>query len=491
MSILGLFRIGKEALLAQQRAMNVTSNNIANANTPGYSRQRAIFTPTEPVDAGGIPIGGGVRIREVERITDQALNNQLLREHQQLAFDQRMSTGLSRIEGVFGEVEDSGISSSLGELFQAVQDLSNNPSGNVERQLVVQRATSLGDLIRSTNDRLTSLQNDANQSIDSVVREIDTLATQIGNMNRQIFLREGSGKTAAALRDQRDQLMTQLSEKVDFTSFERSDGQVAIFVAQGLFLVDGSSVGQLRAQPSAASNPPRFEIFHDVSGSIAGPVTTLIQGGELGGLIALRDSVLPSEKSALDEFTFTLADRLNQVHQAGFGLTDDVSRRFFVDRATGGSFASVAGAASQITLNPLLAADPQRIAAGSTSLGPGLGAAPGDNAGALALAGVESISQAVFQVGDPVAGPASGAAATIAGFFGGIVGGLGARLQDGERKATQQDLVVSELQSRQSALSGVSIDEEVAELIKLQHAFQAGARVITTVDRMLETLLSI
>lgn len=491
MSIFGIFQISKDSLLAQQKAMNVTANNIANVNTSGYSRQRAVFTPTAPVDVGGVPLGGGVQISEVERITDQALNSQLLRERQQLAFDQRKSSGLSRIEGVFGEVGGNGISSSLGQLFQAVQDLSNNPSGNVERQLVVERATSLADLIRSTNDRLTLLQNDANQSIDGVVKEINTLATQIAGVNRQIFLSEGSGSTASALRDQRDLLMTKLSEKIDFTSFERTDGQVVIFVARGLFLVDGGSAGQLQVQPSAASTPPRLEIFHDVSGSIAGPVTSLIQGGELGGLIALRDSVLPSQKSQLDQFAFTLADRLNQVHQAGFGLTDDVSRRFFVDRLTGGNFANVAGAASLIAVNPLLTADPQRIAAGGISLGAGLGAAPADNVGALALGGVESTSQAVFQAGDPVGGPATGPSATVGAFFNSLIGDLGTRLQDGERRATQQDLVVSELVSRQSALSGVSIDEEVADLIKLQRVFQASARVITTVDRMLETLLAI
>ncbi|MEE8558739.1 MAG: flagellar hook-associated protein FlgK, partial [Myxococcota bacterium] len=285
MSLFGILNIGKQGLLAHQKAINTTANNIANVNTPGYTRQRAVFVPTAPAIApDGTPLGGGVRMERVERIVDAALDSQLLRERQRLGFDQRMETGLDRLEGIFDELSDTGISSSLRDFFNSIQDLSSD-AGDTQREMVVQTGLTLTEQIRDVDRRMDQLQTDANLSIEQVVGEINELVQQVASFNGSIFNAEGAGQPASALRDARSAVLTELAEKIDFTTFERDDGNVAVFVAGGFLLVDQTAAGQLDLRPRGSGPDPEFfEIDQNFGGANAGPLTSLISGGDLGGL---------------------------------------------------------------------------------------------------------------------------------------------------------------------------------------------------------------
>jgi flagellar hook-associated protein 1 FlgK len=476
-SIFGIFSVGREGLLSQQRAMNTTSNNIANANTPGYTRQRAVFVPTIPgYGADGLPLGGGVRVDEVERVADAALDAQLLRERQDLAFDERMHTGLSRIETIFQELDDTGVSFAMREFFQSIQDLSSNPSGTTERQTVIETALTVTERIRENDRRLDQLQTEANLSIEQLTGEVNEISQEIADLNERIRMAEVSGQTAGALRDTRQNALSELGERVDFTAFERDDGQVAVFVGGGFLLVDGALAGQLEVRTrGAGSDPEFFEIYQNIAGAVSGPITSAISSGEIGAQLQIRDSTVPSIRAQLDEFAFTLATEFNNRHDDGYGLVDNTQRDFF------DPLGGVPGAASQITVSATIIGEPGHIAAAGAEDGAGNPGAPGDNVNALNMARLEN---------DVVTFPVSGQTRSIPEFYDGLTGTIGADTQSARRGVEKQSLVVSELEARRGAISGVSIDEEVTNLIRYERAYQASARVISTVDQLLELLLS-
>jgi flagellar hook-associated protein 1 FlgK len=497
MSLSAVLSIGKQGVTAQQRAISVTSNNIANVNTPGYTRQRPVFesvTPTYMPE--GFGVGGGVGVDTIERIADRYLDSQLLRERHALAFDEGMDTGLARLEGIFAELAGTGIGGRLSEFFKSLSYLATHPSDPTVRTQVIQNAISLTDLIHDTDRRLAQLQTDANQKIETIVDEINELASEIARANREIFVKEGAGAVASELRDHRQALLGQLAEKIDFTTFERDDGQIALFVAGGFFLVDSDLAASLEVRTGAGPTGAFFDIYQNVDGSIAGPITGLIRSGELGAELALRDDRVPAYRQQLDEFAFTLARRVNNVHLGGFGLADDQRRRFFVDPTgapdpAGPDLTSIGGAASTIGINAELLANPDHLAAGATSLALGAGASSGDNQNALALAAVETVQTPMFRIIDPPLGPATGNPRTLGEFWDSLLGGLGSEMQATHRSARQAELILAELENRRGALSGVSIDEEVANLIRFEHAYQASARVIQSASDMLDMLFSI
>jgi flagellar hook-associated protein 1 FlgK len=492
MSLFGLLNIGKEGLLAQQRAISVTSNNISNVNTPSYTRQRAIFTPTAPTfAASGFPLSGGVSVSDVQRIADAALDAQVLREREALSFDQQRELGLARLEGIFEEIGGTGISSALGDFFQSLQDLSLNPPGVVERRSVVESALTLTEKIRNNDARAAQLQLDANDSLRQLVTEVNDLANEIAELNHEIFRAEGAGASASALRDARNEALSVLGEKIDFTSFEREDGQIALFVGGGFLLIDSGQAGSLELRTrGTGDNPEFFELYQRMGGALAGPITTQIDGGKIGALLELRDTTVPAIRDDLDEFAFTLSYRFNLLHDDGYGLVDGTQRDFFTDLTV------VDGAAGQIAVDTTISGEPRHFAA-AAGLDAGLGTgAPGDNLNLLNLMALETQPVVLFQIGDTpnevaVDEGATGVTRTLGEYYAGIVGTLGSDVNSAKNAVQAQALVLTELEGRRGQISGVSIDEEVTNLLRFERAYQANARVISTVDGLLQQLLSI
>ncbi len=492
MSIFGLLNIGKEGLLANQRAINTTANNIANVNTPSYTRQRTVFTPTAPAFSPiGRPLSGGVSISDVERVANTALDAQVLREREELAFNEQRELGLARLEGIFEELGGTGITSALGDFFKAVQDLSLNPAGTVQRQAMIETATTMTERIRLTDARAHQVQIDANSSLKQLVSEVNALATQIARLNSEIFKAEGAGASASALRDARNEALSQLGDNIDFSFFERDDGQIAVFVGGGFLLVDSGQAGSLELQTRGTGDDPNFfDVYQRIGGAVAGPITSLITGGKIGAELELRDTTVGAIRDDLDEFAFTLSYRFNLVHDDGYGLVDATQRDFFTDLTV------VDGAASQIAVDPTILTAPRHLSAAAT-LDAGLGDVyPGDNENVLLLAALETQSVVMFRIGDTpnelsVDEGATGLTQSLAEFYGGIVGTLGSDVSSARNAVLSQELVVGELEARRAQISGVSIDEEVANLLRYERAYQASARVISSVDTLLQQLLSI
>jgi len=499
MSIFSTINVSKQGLLAQGRAIQVASNNVANVNTPGYTRQRPLFEPLSPAFLPqGFPLGGGVEVNQIQRIADAALDAQLQREKQTLAYDQGIEAGMTRLEGIFKELGGSGLTSSLSKFFAALNDLATHPEESATRETVVQTGLTVSNQLNDMDQRLVRLGTDQNDLIKTTVVDINTLATNIAAINERISQKEAGGTAVASnLRDRRQELMRELGTKIDFTSFESDDGTVSIFVGGGFILVDRGIAGSLSTSTDqssgALSNSAYLNIFQNMDGQQAGPITSSISGGALSAAINLRDTTIESYRDDLDAFAFTLAKRMNAQHIAGYGLDDNTQRRFFVDSsatatAAGADFTSVDGAASVIGVHATIQSNSRHVAAGATSVS-SAGAEPGDNANALLLAQIESSSSSFYQVGDSVSGSGSGTTQTVGGFLTDLQGKLGPALQSARRAVSQSDLVVSELEDRRGSLSGVNLDEEVTNLISYQRAYQASARVISIADGLLEQLL--
>ncbi len=494
MSLFGTLVIGRQGLIAQQRAISITSNNVANVNTPGYTRQRPVFEPVSPAYLNGVPIGGGVDVVDAERIADAFLDAQLNRERQQFALHEGLDAGLTRVEAIFDEVSGNGIGATLSALFRALNDLSSHPEDPTVRASAVGAAQTLVDQIRDADRRLEQIQLDANQRVEQLSTDISQIGRDIAALNRQIFVKEAGGEaTASALRDQRAALLSKLAGKIDVTSVERADGTASVYVAGGFFLVDGDQAAELTVDVGAGANGNFFHVWQSLDGALQGPITSRITAGELGAQLALRDDRIVDYRASLDEFAFTLARRINTVHLAGLGQVDATARRLFVDRnaaasAAGTDLASVGGAAAALGLHAAIAADARHLAAGYPP-GGGAPADAGDNRNALDLAAVEAAASATFRVGDPAAGPASGSVRTIGAAWDATLGALGTEIEAKRRLAQQTDLIVADLQGRRDALSGVSLDEEIANLVRFERAYQANARVLDTANQLLELLL--
>ena len=476
----GLFHtleIAGRGLAVTQSGIHVTSHNVANVETPGYSRQRQILAAGNPIESGSGAIGTGVEQLGIERIADTLLLRQLATEDARAASLGVQGDALARIEEVWNEQTRPGLGARIAGLFDAFEDLATSatPGAPVEREAVRTAGELLVDAIRGADAELRALQKEADRAARTLLGSIDELAQGIADLNAEIVRAEAYGP-ANDLRDHRDTLLRELARKVEITSFEQPDGGVVVMVGRGLALVEGSHARRLVAadDPTHPFDPSFASIQFD-TGSGWIDVTDAIGHGELGGWLAVRDELAANALRELDVLAYNVAARVNEVHAAGVGLDGTVGDFFTMPTA-------VEDAAHNFALEAAVAASADAIAAG-------LGTDPGDNRNALALAALREEPAAIWLPGDPP-GPASGPSRTLLEHLAATVGRIGAEASALATERASQARALQQLENRRDSLSGVSIDEEMVQLLRLESAYQANARVIQTLDRLLETVVS-
>jgi flagellar hook-associated protein 1 FlgK len=461
--ILSIFNAGKLGLFAQQRALSVTSQNIANVNTPGYSRQEALFETTTPLESAAGGIGTGARIDGVRRVIDQFLDNQITSEQASLGRYQVDKNVLDRIEALFNDEQGTGINQAIDEFFAAWQDLASNPQGRPERLTLLSRAATLTQQIGWADAQLQQIQGNLNSEVTAAIADVNNVASQIAALNRQIGRAQLSGQAAGELLDERSRLLSGLAQQVDVSTFEDNLGQITVLIGGGRPLVEGDAAFAIRgvADPS---NSGFVNIEFDPGTSSTVDITSSIANGRLKGLVDLRDAVVPGYIAQLDQVADAIITEVNAQHQLGFDLTGAAGVDFFTPTPVG------SGAAGTMSV---AISDPDLIAASATLAG-----VPGDNANALLLAQLQD--KAV---------PALGSA-TIQGFYSGFVGEVGVRTQLAQRNLSAQDVVMRQLTQQRESVSGVSLDEEMTNLIRFQRAFEASARLITVADELYQSVLA-
>ena len=315
MSSLGLvLSIAKDALSAQRYGMNVTAHNIANVNTEGYSRQRAVFEPREPAPYGGVLLGRGVDTKEVVRLSDQFVENRLMQQGSSMLSFKEMENYMQVLEGVFSEDSEMSLSALLADFWNSWHDVTNNPSGASERIAVYDHSVSLSGQFNSLYADLTQLGIDLTNATSAGIGKINEITVEIAQINNEIVKIE-AGKIANDLRDQRNMLISELSEYLDVKTFEQSNGSLTVITARGCVLVSGNDSYDLELGGDDGN-----KVLWQGSGGTTTDITDYLTNGKLGGWLDIRDEVIAKYKLDLDALAKEFIWTVNQQHSQGVGL---------------------------------------------------------------------------------------------------------------------------------------------------------------------------
>ena len=458
-NIIGLLDLGKSSLLTQQKGIAVTGHNIANANTPGYSRQQIRLTANAPVYGAPGQAGTGVRAAEIQRIYDRFVNVQINNEQQKLSRWDAREKALQRVDLAFDEASGYSLNQAMNEFWNAWQALSNQPESYTERELLLSKSDYLAATFRKISSDLSQQQDDLDAQISAAVGEVNRITSELSDLNFKISDIEAENQNANDLRDQRDMLLKELSGWIDIQSYENSTGMVTVSLANGRPLVDGSLTWQLTASDNGTGHLDVFWVDQDGNQSnISGD----IGGGQLMGWLESRDTDIADALTRLDDLAGTIITEVNRVHTGGFDLDATAGIDFF-----NGS------TAADIDLNPAVSNDSRRIATSSTATG-----VPGDNSNAIAMANL--------QFGQFMGGGTS----TFDDHYNALVSDVGSQVKGAADYRRHQESMTTSMENYRESISGVSLDEEMLNLIKFQYGYDAAAKLISTVDRMMETVMN-
>ncbi len=465
-TIYGLLTIGQSALLTQQKAIDITGNNIANVNTPGYSRQRLNIKQNSPVRIYDQTMSTGVTAEtNIQRFYDQFIGAQLNGENETLGRWEAQKQALEKVELMFDDSGGNGLSNAISEFFNSWQDLSNNPSGVAERSSLVSAGQYLAATFNQVYDNLNTLKGDIDTHVTNIVGDINDITDRIAELNRKVNQVEVTGHNANDFRDERDQLVFELSKLMDIQSFEDDNGNINVMTGTGKPLVDGPATWDL----TTADNGGVQDIFWQASDGTNVNITTQLSGGELKGWVEARDVLITDYMTQLDTLAANIISEVNTLHCAGLTLDSTTT--------TGVDFFTGTGAVN-ISVNSSIEADSNLIAAAASAAYTGTTdeGLPGGNGIAIAIANLQSAST--------MAGSSS-----FGEFYDSLVSSVGADLQAADFNHTHQTTMVQNLKQYQQEVSGVSLDEEMVNLVQFQQAYTAAAKLITTADDMLDTLM--
>lgn len=461
--------VARRALQAQQRSLEVAGHNIANANTPGYSRQRAILEPTRPlggmgwgVDAGAGQLGTGVRVAEIARQRDAFIDAQLRNALQSQGEWELRHDVLSRLELVILEPTDVGLRNELDRFWQALQNLHLHPDNEAERAVVRERAVALTETFHHLYRSLGELRLELDRDVVLGVQEINSLIDELGELNRLIRHVTNVGMNPNDLMDRRDLVLRQLSHLTQVAVFEEPSGVVRVSIA-GYTVVD--EWGHTR-KLETEGNPLKGEWTQVKLEGSDHPV--VFRSGRLAGLMAMRDGKVPELQANLDAMARALITEFNAIHEEGFDLEGNDGEAFFV-----GNDATTIGVSERI-LDPVDGLT--RIAAGYVE-NPTDPRNPGNGANALRLANLR-----FTRIVDN--------RATLSEYWAGVTGALGVDAQKANQMVESQGVVVGHLERQREQVSGVNLDEEMADMVRFQHAYAAAARLMTAVDEIIETIVN-
>ncbi len=452
--------IALRGLRAQQQALNVTAHNVANASNPGYTRQEARLEATSALSAPGMAgqIGTGVSVQQVVRMRDAFLDEQLRNEMSSFSRYNALYMGLSEIETFFSEPHEHGLRTVLTKFWNSFQDVANDPESDAFRRTAIQSGEALADALRHARQQLSGLYSSLASKITERVSQVNQIAQQIADLNRQIAsVAAARGDQPNDLRDKRDVLIDTLSSLAKVSVTEDETGQVRVTISQ-VALVSAHNARQVEVTETASG---------DFVFSIAG--RELLQGadigalgGEMGGMLELRRTIRDVYIQDLDQLASHIISSVNAAHRMGYGLGDavHVERDFFsgTDAAT-------------IRVSADLVQNPSKLAASRTGL-------PGDGSGALEIARLKELTLM------------RGGTVSIDDFMLGMIGRLGVESQAAMRFRDNQTLLLNEIKAHKEMVQGVSLDEEMTNMVRFQHAYNACARLMTALDEMLDQLIN-
>ncbi len=452
----------RRALMAQQLGLETTAHNIANANTPGYSRQVVQLQSTTPFSPPSLlrpqipgQIGTGVGVGAIQRMRNAFVDTQVRQETSSLGRWETQRDLLMQVELIYNEPSESGIRNSLDAFWQSLQDLSLNPESGSARTVVLQRGQALADLLNHTYTQLKDLQSSVNDTIEVQVGEVNTYAKKIASLNRQIVEASSMGDNPNDLMDQRDLLITELSKIVD-VNVHTDKYNAATVTIGGIPLVEWDQVRELKVDSDADG---KYQLEWAKTGN---PVE--FHNGSLKGLLVMRDEQIDGHIAMITNFSNTLVTEFNTQHSNGFDLEGNKGKDFFekIDSDN----------------NPLFRV---RIGLTEKEIAASAGGAPGNGQNASKLA--DALNVTSYGIG-------GGTQTTLRDYLSSNIAKLGVETQHALRMTDNQKALVGHLENRQETVAGVSLDEEMVNMIKFQHAYNAAARILTGFDEMYDTIIN-
>jgi len=455
----GSINTSASALRFHQAAMEVASGNIANVTTEGYARRRvvgvSVGAPAQPAMWSRYDgHGDGVRVGSVDRLVDPLLDSRARREHGTQSYVDTRAAALARVEASLGEPAGDGISRALSDVRKAWHDLANNSDSPAVRAQVLATSQTLVEAVAAQRRSVETEEGDQRMGLLADLGEANTLAADLAATNESITAARLSGNDASGLLDARDLMALRLAELTGGTAVENGQGGLDVTVG-GLALVTGNQAGTLAVStginPDGTSDGLPLALALTPPGGAATPVTGM--RGEIGGSAELLTTTLPGLRAGIESVAQDLADAVNAAHQAGYDSTGAAGQPFFdVDpSAPGGPLV-------------LLVTDPAGLAASGIGGGPNR-----DGGNATAVAAALSAPEQSYQR---------------------FVTVLGSDVASVRRMAVTQQNLTAQVDGARDQLSGVNLDEEMVTMMQSQRAYEAAARVMTTLDSVLDTLIN-
>jgi flagellar hook-associated protein 1 len=439
-------------LIADQGALEATTNNVANVNTPGYSREVPDLVTGDPVVVGPLTFGTGVTLQNIESIQDPVLESQIAQQTQSENQYSALTSALQQAQVNF-TTTTGDIGTSISNFFDSINQLATNPSDLSLRQGVLTAAGNLATSFNNAANSLSQQQGNLDLSVVQQVTQINQLSQQIAQLNGQISNLENVDQNASTFVDQRQQAIDQLSALVDVNVIP-ADNSITLTTANGSPLVTGQQSFQLTTQTNSAG-------LHEIY-SEGNNITSEITSGQLGGTLQARDQAIPSIESQLDTLAAGIANSVNAVQTTGYDLNGNLATNepLFTPPP-----ANTTGAAATLSV---AMTDPSQIAASSDGT-------QGSNGNAEAMYALST--------GNSIQGQSP------SDYYSGIVFNVGNMTSNASAEQTASQAVLQQLQDQNASISGVSLNEEAANMVQYQDAYQASAQVITTINDMMYAVI--
>lgn len=474
------------SLIAQRQALEATGQNIANANTIGYTRQRATMTSVESLNSptmfsSALAAGDGVRVTGIERLGDLFLDAQLRSKTSTASLLATQATAYSALESVIGEPSDLGIATTLHEFWASWQELSDKAESTAARNVVLENARSLANQIATGYGDIATHWSQTRDTAQTLVTEVNTIAANIADLNDRIRSITVSGGSANELIDQRSVLITGLSALVGAEGRQQADGTMDVMVA-GNALVSGVRVNAIELQGSTSLTTLAETAGEADPGVVTGPVRILwaasgievgLSGGELAGHLSALSSadnggILASAAEQYDQLAQTLAAKVNALHTTGYTLHQQTDADGVTTQVQGGEFFTFTAGLPPALALAVAIDDPAAVAA-SSSADP---AAIYDG----------SLADAIGRIAAEADGPDAQWSAFVVD--------VGVRSKSAASRADVAEYARQTSQTLQLSQASVDLDEENVNLLAYQRAYEGAARVLTAIDEMLDTLIN-
>jgi len=456
------------ALDADQAALNIVANNVANASTAGYTEEKANFQENDPVTINGISYGQGVTETGATSTRDKVLTERLDQQQQLASASSTRLAALQSVQGLFTVASDSSTNSTAGDigsdltsLFNSFSTLESAPSNNSDRENVLSTAKILASDISGTATSLNSQKTALNQEAAGVTNQVNALTTSIAQLNKQI-MSTSPNADAGTLEDQRAEDVSQLSKLVGINQITTESNGLAITTTSGALLVSEGASFQI-------TNGTVNGVTHFFVGStdITSGLTT--GGGELGGYLTARDVDIPSVVSSLDQLAYSVSTQVNALNNTGTDLNGNTgstaSPLYIFSEPT-----AVAGSAASMSV---VMTDTNEIAAAA------LGKGTGDGANAVAMAALNSSTSTIVNGQTPT------------NYYSSLVSTLGSTVSEVETENTAQEASVTQLQTQNNALSSVNLNDEAATMSTYERSYQAASRVFATINTIMASALNL